>query len=85
MARILVLEDDDALRGRYARELEANGHQVFQAARFDEAGDELESGRLDFVLVDINRHPAQKARELMQILLRDGNAHRVINVGHNGF
>ena len=83
MARILVLENDDDLRGWYARELEADGHEVFQAARADEAGDELESGALDFVVMDITQQPAGKAQDLMHILLREVSAHVVIDIGHD--
>ena len=83
MARILILEDNDDPRGWYARELEADGHEVFQAARVEDAGDELESGALDFVVMDITQQPMDKAHDLMQILLRDGSTHVVVNIGRD--
>jgi DNA-binding response OmpR family regulator len=83
VARILVLEGNDDLRGWYARELEADGHDVFQAARAAEAEDELNNGALDFVVVDITQRPADKAQDLMQILIRDGSTHVVIDIGRD--
>jgi DNA-binding NtrC family response regulator len=83
MARILVLEGNDDLRGWYARELEADGHDVFQAARAAEAEDELNNGALDFVVMDITQQPADKAQDLVCILLRDGSTHLVIDVGRD--
>ena len=84
MARILILEDNQDLRMWFARELESDGHEVFQAARADEALEELESSRLDFVVLDVSRTPLDRASDLMQIMLRDNGAHLITDIGHNG-
>jgi DNA-binding response OmpR family regulator len=81
MARILILEHDQRLRAWFARELESDGHEVFQAAGAAEAREELDSSCLDFVVMDVTRRPLDKARDLMQILIRDSRAHLITDVG----
>jgi two-component system cell cycle response regulator CpdR len=55
MARILVAEDEAALRGQIVRALMADGHDAVAAADGGEALDVLvrESGRFDVLLTDI--------------------------------
>ena len=55
MARILIAEDEDALRGFVARGLGRDGHEVFAVADGAEALDLLtrEGGRFDLLLADI--------------------------------
>ena len=55
MARILVAEDEAALRGQIVRALMADGHDAVAAADGGEALDVLvrESGRFDLLLTDI--------------------------------
>lgn len=55
MARILIAEDEDALRSLVARALAQDGHDVSQAADGAEALDLLnrEEGRFDLLLTDI--------------------------------
>jgi DNA-binding response OmpR family regulator len=81
MARILILENNQHLRTWYAHELESDGHEVFQAARAAEALEELDSSRLDFVVMDVTRRPLDRAGDLMQILIRDSRAHLITGVG----
>lgn len=53
MTRILLAEDDDAMRGYLARALERNGYDVTIAATGREALEYVESGTFDLLLTDI--------------------------------
>jgi two-component system cell cycle response regulator CpdR len=53
MARILLAEDDDSLRGFLARALERAGHDVMVCANGDEAVSALDQGPWDLLLTDI--------------------------------
>ena len=55
MARILVAEDESALRGQIVRALVADGHEIIAAADGGEALDALlrENGGFDLLLADI--------------------------------
>jgi CheY-like chemotaxis protein len=55
MARILIAEDEEALRALCARALAAEGHEVNSACDGGEALDLLarEQGRFDLLLTDI--------------------------------
>src|ERR1700693_1163090 len=55
MARILIAEDEDALRGFVARALGQDGHEVFAVPDGAEALDALtrHGGRFDLLLADI--------------------------------
>ena len=53
MIRILLAEDDDAMRVYLARALERSGFHVAQAATGLEALDLVESGTFDLLLTDI--------------------------------
>jgi two-component system cell cycle response regulator CpdR len=53
MARILLAEDDDSLRGFLARALEKAGHEVAVCADGDAAVDALDDGPYDLLLTDI--------------------------------
>jgi two-component system, cell cycle response regulator CpdR len=55
MARILIAEDEDALRAMCARGLTLDGHEVTTAADGSEALDVLtrEEGRFDLLLTDV--------------------------------
>jgi two-component system, cell cycle response regulator CpdR len=55
MARILIAEDEEALRALVARALTSSGHEVLTAADGGEALDCLrsEQGRFDLLLTDI--------------------------------
>lgn len=56
MARILIAEDEAALRGQIARALAAGGHESIATADGGEALDVLvrEAGQFDLLLADIN-------------------------------
>ena len=53
MIRILLAEDDDAMRGYLSRALERNGYHVTTAASGTEALHFVESGTFDLLLTDI--------------------------------
>src|SRR5690606_15324967 len=55
MARILLAEDDDSLRGFLARALERAGHEVAICENGDEAIAALDDGPWDLLLTDIVR------------------------------
>lgn len=71
MIRILLAEDDDAMRGYLARALERSGYDVTTAATGLEALDYVESGTFDLLLTDIvmpemdGIELAQKAQKLI--------------------
>ena len=53
MIRILLAEDDEAMRTYLARALERNGYDVSTAATGKQAFDLVESGTFDLLLTDI--------------------------------
>ncbi len=53
MIRILLAEDDDAMRGYLERALQRNGYSVATASTGREALDLVESGSFDLLLTDI--------------------------------
>ncbi|WP_306119569.1 MULTISPECIES: response regulator [unclassified Roseitalea] len=65
MARILVVDDDDSVRGFTARALKLDGHDVDEADDGDIALDRITQtgGRFDLVLSDI-RMPAMDGIEM---------------------
>lgn len=78
MARILIAEDESALRGLIARALAADGHQTAAAADGGEALDMLEEqdGGFDVLLSDI-RMPVMDGIALALAAARD-HPHLVI-------
>jgi two-component system, cell cycle response regulator CpdR len=72
MARILVAEDEAALRGQIVRALAAEGHDAVAAADGGEALDVLvrEHGRFDLLLTDI-KMPVMDGIALALVAARD--------------
>ena len=72
MARILLAEDEEALRAFIARALAQDGHEVVAAADGGEALDLLvrEQGRFDVLLTDI-RMPVMDGIALARAAARD--------------
>ena len=72
MARILLAEDEEALRAFVARALAMDGHEVVQAADGGEALDVLtrEQGRFELLLTDI-RMPVMDGIALALAAARD--------------
>lgn len=54
MARILLVDDEIAIRSSLARVLEAQGHEVEEAEDGDHGLSLLEEGGFDLVITDIN-------------------------------
>ena len=83
MAKILIAEDEDSLRGFVSRALEMDGHQVDQAVDGADGLERLRDGGYDLLLSDI-RMPVMDGIELahaaagtcpaMKILLMTGYA-----------
>jgi two-component system, cell cycle response regulator CpdR len=72
MARILIAEDEEALRAMCARGLTLSGHEVMTACDGSEALDVLkrEGGRFDLLLTDI-RMPIMDGIALALAAVRD--------------
>jgi two-component system, cell cycle response regulator CpdR len=72
MARILVAEDEAALRGQIVRALMADGHDTVAAADGGEALEVLvrENGRFDLLLTDI-KMPVMDGIALALVAARD--------------
>ena len=79
MARILLAEDDEAVRGFVRRALELDGHEVVAAADGGEALEILqtEDGRFDLLLSDI-RMPVMDGIALALAAARDFTALRIL-------
>lgn len=67
MARILIIEDDDLLRGVLANALELAGHQVMQAANGQEGVDLFRVRPIDLVLTDIVMPVKEGVETIMSI------------------
>ena len=70
MARILLAEDDDSLRGFLSRALERAGHDVRVCANGDEACDALPEADWDLLLTDIVMPGADGIEVARQAALR---------------
>ena len=79
MARILIAEDDEAVRALVRRALELDGHEVVAAEDGGEALDRLqgEDGRFDLLLSDI-RMPVMDGIALALTAARDFPALRIL-------
>ncbi|MGF0539667.1 response regulator [Agrobacterium sp. ES01] len=63
MAKILITEDEDALRTFVARALRMDGHETFEAADGADGLEKLAEGQFDLLLSDI-RMPVMDGIEL---------------------
>jgi len=83
MAKILITEDEDALRSFVARALRLDGHETYEAADGEQGLEKLQETNFDLLLSDI-RMPVMDGIELahraaerfpgMRILLMTGYA-----------
>ena len=69
MARILLIEDEEALGRLYQLELEEEGHDVVIARGGDDAARELGRQKPDLMVVDINLGGSPNGLEVMSRLL----------------
>ena len=83
MAKILITEDEDALRSFVARALRLDGHETVEAADGAEGLEKLKDGAYDLLLSDIRMpvmdgieltHQAKSAFPALKILLMTGYA-----------
>lgn len=65
--RILVVDDEDALRTVLSAELNSEGYEVATAADGNEALNELRGGRFDLVLLDI-KMPNMNGFEVLKVI-----------------
>ena len=63
MARILLAEDDESMRGFLTRALERAGHEVTACENGDDAIDRIDDGPWDLLLTDIVMPGAAAARQ----------------------
>ncbi len=94
MARILLAEDDDSMRGFLVNALERAGHEVISCADGDEGMDALKSTPADFDLlltdivmpgvdgIELARRAAEKDKSL-KIMFITGFAAVALNPGSN--
>ena len=77
MARILIIDDDDTLRGIIAKSLTHAGHTVTQANNGRKGVAQFKSSPTDIVITDLVM-PEQEGMETIKILHRDFPALPVI-------
>ncbi len=77
MARILLIEDDDALRGVIAQSLAHAGHEVLQAADGRQGVDLFHASEFDLVLTDLVM-PGKEGVETIIELRRENPTQRII-------
>jgi two-component system response regulator AtoC len=77
--RILVVDDEPAMRAGMARVLQAEGYQVLTAATGDEALSMMASRPVNLAILDM-KMPGMDGVELLQIIGRDHPQTRVIMV-----
>lgn len=73
MARLLLIDDDEALRGVLAKSLHYAGHQVLQAGDGQQGLDLVETVAVDLVITDLIM-PVQEGVETI-VRLRRSHAH----------
>jgi len=73
-ARILLVEDDEALRGLLAQNLQARGHEVRSACDARTALALLRASPVDLVVLDINL-PDQTGWEVLREAMHEGTLH----------
>ena len=70
MARILIIDDDDTLRGIIAKSLSHAGHEISQANNGRKGVAQFRSAPTDLVITDLVM-PEQEGMETIKILHRD--------------
>lgn len=70
MARILIIEDDDLLRGVLARSLEMCGHSIVQASNGQEGLDLYRAAPSDLVITDLVMPVKEGVETIVQLRQR---------------
>jgi EAL domain-containing protein (putative c-di-GMP-specific phosphodiesterase class I) len=79
--RVLVVDDEPALRRAMGRSLAGRGHEVVQAASGQEAIDELDRGRFDVVVSDIQMTGLDGMHLLREVHARESELPVVLVTG----
>jgi two-component system response regulator RegA len=74
---ILLVDDDEVLRGRIARALESRGFDVATAASYDEAIEQARTDSPELALVDL-RMPGRSGLELVRDLRENDPATKIV-------
>lgn len=80
--RLLIVEDDDALRERLARAMLRRGYQVQAAAGVSEAKEEIAANAPDFAIVDLRLLDGSGLDIIQEIDRRHPEARVVILTGY---
>lgn len=67
MAQILIIDDDELLRGVLAQALELAGHKVVQAGNGQEGVDLFRAGQADLVITDLVMPVQEGVETIMQL------------------
>lgn len=84
MTRILVADDDDAIRGTLERGLRTQGYEVVATRNGIEALEAVADGTVDLVVTDINM-PTMDGIELLLQLVDQHPSLKVIAISGGGF
>lgn len=85
MHRLLVVENEAALRELYAEELAEQGYEVSVVANGKEAIGEIEGGSIDLVILDI-KMPGMNGLEVLEKMLHERKRIPVIiNSGYSHY
>jgi DNA-binding NtrC family response regulator len=85
MARILVVEDEEALRRLCRAELAEDGHSAEAIADGDEALERIKGGGLDLVVLELGIQGASGFRVLREGLQHDPHLPIIIHTAHPDF
>src|SRR6266542_1774558 len=77
MAKILVVDDEDSIRMRYAQELAEEGNEVSTSASAVEAVEKLEGQTYDLVMLDI-KLKNESGLDLLQKIVKERHEMPVI-------
>jgi len=83
MARILVIDDEDRIRGMLRTALEIEGHEVVEATQGDEALRLLRAQPAELVITDIMM-PQKDGMEVIMALRREAPGLKVIAMSGGG-
>jgi CheY-like chemotaxis protein len=83
MAKVLIADDEPALREIYRRWLEEAGHDVEEASDGDQALDRLRRGGIDVLILDVVM-PGCDGIDVLRTLLQLGHRLRVVTVSGGG-
>ena len=83
MARILVIDDDDRIRGMVLEMLSESGHEVGEASNGQEGLDQFRQTPTDLVITDILM-PEKDGLEIIQILKKENPEVKIIAVSGGG-